>query len=105
MNSTTLCGFNMSSADLTRVVPSLAMLCFNPNVRSLTVIGKSIKSYEEILLERIGQYAGSGSYIEMTDSDGSKFRWVFVDGKPLKIKPTLVWPELVAEMRGDIYNG
>lgn len=105
MSITAQCGFNMTAADLQQVIPTLAAFCFNDNARALAVVGETTKSFEEIMLERIGRYAGNGSYIEMTGDDGLPFRWVFANGKVHKVRPFLAWPEPVIGQEGEYSHG
>ena len=97
-----VCSLNIDPKQLGKVLSPLMALCFRSESikdsgMSLIVLGQESKSFEDVLLERIAHHVGDGSYIEMSDNNGQRWRWVFTGGSYQKVYAELFWPSVMAE--------
>ncbi len=50
-----------------------------------------LEEYNEDFLKIIAPFVSAGSYIELRDMEGDKYRWVFNDFTCKRIYPDLIW--------------
>lgn len=51
------------------------------NINTIYLTGEKLDWGEKEELESIAQYVKPGSYVEINGEDGSRWRWIFEDGK------------------------
>ena len=60
------------------------------DMRDIEFLGEKLGD-DEILFSAIAPFVDEGSYIEMDGEDGSKWRWIFSEGKCIEKSATISW--------------
>jgi hypothetical protein len=64
----------------------------NGDLIDLEFTGQKLGDDEEFF-DVIAPFVESGSYIEVEGEDNDKWRWVFKDGKMIRVTPKIFWPQ------------
>ena len=63
------------------------------NIIGVDYPGGNLPDGEEAMFGRNAPYVKSGSYIEMENGSGSRWRWVFKNGAVREVTARIVWPD------------